>query len=199
MVEIIYSMPRVMPEYKEQARLKILEKAFIVFSKKGYHYTTMDDIASEVGVTKGTLYVYFKSKEELFRAMAGLHSSMFDEKLLKSFSNKSFKENYGLFFDLYVRMNSGNEPLIYELASLSTRNNAVKKMLQFETEESERRLIAFFTQQVNNGYLPEETDLEKLSVTICLLMEGLMERIFFGLSKKDAKNIWIETITKIIG
>ncbi|MCT8978729.1 TetR/AcrR family transcriptional regulator [Clostridium sp. CX1] len=44
----------------------IFESAIKVFSKCGYNGATMDAIASEAGVAKGTLYYHFKSKEEIF-------------------------------------------------------------------------------------------------------------------------------------
>ncbi|MEO6042433.1 MAG: TetR/AcrR family transcriptional regulator [Tepidiformaceae bacterium] len=47
-------------------RAAIIQAAANVFSKKGYHAATMDDIAQEMGVSKGVLYYQFRSKEEVF-------------------------------------------------------------------------------------------------------------------------------------
>ena len=62
-------MPKVAPEYsveyKEEARKRIMEVGIQVFAENGYHQTTMDDVAKELNVSKGTLYLYFNSKEEL--------------------------------------------------------------------------------------------------------------------------------------
>jgi AcrR family transcriptional regulator len=46
------------------------------FTHHGYHGTTMDDIAARSGTSKGTLYWYFESKEELFETMV---LELFDE------------------------------------------------------------------------------------------------------------------------
>ena len=52
---------------EKELRLQgILDAAKRVFRKKGYQYTTMDDIALEAGITKPTIYRYFPSKEDLF-------------------------------------------------------------------------------------------------------------------------------------
>ena len=48
---------------------EILEAAFAEFSRNGYATTTLDHIAERAGVTKGTIYVYFESKEHLFISM----------------------------------------------------------------------------------------------------------------------------------
>ena len=63
-------MPRIITEYKEEVRKKIIEAAFSLFLDKGYHGTTMDEIAERLGVTKPALYQYFPSKEDLFAAVA---------------------------------------------------------------------------------------------------------------------------------
>ena len=51
-------------------RDEILEAAFEEFSRNGYATTTLDQIRRARGVTKGTIYVYFESKEHLFISMA---------------------------------------------------------------------------------------------------------------------------------
>jgi len=48
---------------------EILEAALTVFAEKGYRPATMDAIAREAGITKGTIYLYFASKEDLFVSM----------------------------------------------------------------------------------------------------------------------------------
>ena len=47
----------------------IIEAADRLFTRFGFRRTSMDDIAREAGVAKGTLYLYFVSKEALFRAL----------------------------------------------------------------------------------------------------------------------------------
>lgn len=47
---------------------EILEAAHKLFARKGFHQTTMDDIAVEAGVAKGTLYLYFRSKRAIYLA-----------------------------------------------------------------------------------------------------------------------------------
>lgn len=51
---------------KEQRRKQILEASEKLFLQKGYDNVTMDEIARECELSKGTLYLYYKSKEELF-------------------------------------------------------------------------------------------------------------------------------------
>src|ERR1041385_4809178 len=50
-------------------RRQIIEGARAVFLAQGFDAASMNDIARKAGVSKGTLYVYFKSKEDLFEAI----------------------------------------------------------------------------------------------------------------------------------
>jgi AcrR family transcriptional regulator len=46
----------------------ILDAARAVFSRDGYAASSVDDVAAEAGIAKGTVYLYFKSKEDLYLA-----------------------------------------------------------------------------------------------------------------------------------
>ena len=50
-------------------KMRILQAAVKVFSEKGFHEAKMEKIAEVADVGKGTVYEYFKSKEELFVEM----------------------------------------------------------------------------------------------------------------------------------
>lgn len=56
-------------DVSEERKAQIYEAALACFSRKGYHQTTMDDIVAESGLSKGSLYWYFKSKKELFLSL----------------------------------------------------------------------------------------------------------------------------------
>ncbi len=54
----------------ESRRAVILDAALRVFGQYGYRRTSMDDIAREAGIGKGTIYLSFASKEEAFQALS---------------------------------------------------------------------------------------------------------------------------------
>lgn len=54
---------------KESRPAELLAAALDLFVERGYAATRLDDIASRAGVSKGTLYLYFANKEELFKAL----------------------------------------------------------------------------------------------------------------------------------
>jgi len=55
---------------KERRKQQIIVAAKRVFSEKGFNKATMEDIASEAELSPGTLYLYFKNKEELYASLS---------------------------------------------------------------------------------------------------------------------------------
>ena len=52
-------------QIRQESRLKILEAALELFAKNGFHNTTIEQIRKKAGVSKGLVYNYFSSKEDL--------------------------------------------------------------------------------------------------------------------------------------
>jgi len=72
---------RVVPPSAEDSakRRQIVEGARSVFLAKGFDAASMSDIAREAGVSKGTLYVYFINKEQLFQAIVEMECAFHAE------------------------------------------------------------------------------------------------------------------------
>ena len=62
----------------DRQRLRVLATAADIFSRRGFRATSMNEIAAAVGLSKPTLYHYFRSKEEL---LVRLYSDVLDESL----------------------------------------------------------------------------------------------------------------------
>lgn len=70
----------------DEKRKRILDCALTVFTERGFHQITMDEIAAESGVAKGTVYRYFKSKEDLLDQLLVATSQMIVERFSRTFS-----------------------------------------------------------------------------------------------------------------
>jgi AcrR family transcriptional regulator len=68
-------------EDKEQRRQDILAAALEVFSAKGYHETTMADIARGTGLSYGVVYWYFESKDDLFQELMTLEEQTLRDRI----------------------------------------------------------------------------------------------------------------------
>lgn len=62
-------MPVLAESTRTARRNQVLAAALVCFARRGYHATTMADVAAEAGVSKGMPYLYFPSKEALYIAL----------------------------------------------------------------------------------------------------------------------------------
>src|SRR6266508_2810377 len=62
-------------------RRAILAAAAQVFSRAGYAYATLDDVATQMGVSRGVIYYYFRNKEELLTELVATASGEAGDRL----------------------------------------------------------------------------------------------------------------------
>ena len=73
---------------KAQRRNDIIIAAEKTFFSKGFENSTMDDVAETAELSKGTLYLYFKSKEQLFYEIAKRGEKILEDYFIKAIKNK---------------------------------------------------------------------------------------------------------------
>lgn len=74
---------------KDVKREEILEAALSAFAKTGFSNTRIEDISEEAGIAKGTVYQYFKNKDELFFALYDLVRRRFHEKIFRGIDEQA--------------------------------------------------------------------------------------------------------------
>src|SRR5215470_14649379 len=67
------------PDERQQREERILDAAAALLVRWGYRKTTIDDVAREAGVGKGTIYLHWKDKNELFRSALVRQQERFSE------------------------------------------------------------------------------------------------------------------------
>lgn len=73
---------------RESSRTEILDAALELFAKNGFHATSISQIAEKAGISKGLMYNYFKSKDELLKNIIEEGFHMLDE-LMAEISTES--------------------------------------------------------------------------------------------------------------
>ena len=76
------------PRYRTELKEKIMQSAMENFAKNGFDRTRMEDIATGAGLAKGTLYLYFKNKEDLFYAICDHNLDELRNQLSRLFNRK---------------------------------------------------------------------------------------------------------------
>ena len=188
-------MPKVVPEYKQEARGRIVEAALAVFSEKGYHQTTMDDIARRLGVSKGALYLYFASKEELFKGCYETAPLEF-RKILRS----SFREGAdplamaGEFFDKMQERFGSNSGLNYEIFAEASRNPALRRILKENYDEYTRTTTRFLEELRDKGAIPKTMEVRSMAKALLALWNGMETILTVGYTPSEVKRAWLEAL-----
>ena len=92
----------------DETRDKILNAATTIFSKFGFHKTTVDEIARAAHKAKGSVYYHFKSKEELFQGVIDKEFQILRGELITAIDNgNNAKEKLANY--ITVRMKTLNE------------------------------------------------------------------------------------------
>ena len=186
-------MPRVVPEYKEEARTRILAAANQVFGEKGYRQATMDDVAKKLGVSKGALYLYFASKEELFEAICRTEPLAFKEILYSTFSeNREPLESAGEFFDRMLKRYGSSSGLSFEIFSEASHNPDLRRVLKKTHDEYAATLRGYLEEGRKRGLIDRELDLRFITYAMIALWNGIETLVVSGLPVEEARCAWLE-------
>jgi TetR/AcrR family transcriptional regulator, repressor for uid operon len=192
--------PKVSVQYKIKAKEKIVESALFTFSKYGYDRTRMEDIAEGAKVSKGTLYLYFRNKEELFYAISERNITKLKEQLSTLFTTK--KEDLILnaekFYDnIHKQMDQGFEKVFFEIIAESSRNSKLQKMLYEQRIRTFDIIIEYLNLQVKRGFIKKDTDTKTIAAGLVSLFNGLSISKVLGISETLNKQTWLDTVRAI--
>jgi AcrR family transcriptional regulator len=190
-------MPKVVPGYKEEAKQRIIQAALDVYSEKGYHEATMEDIAQKLGVTKGALYLYFKSKDELLNVIIKRWDRSI-RNILPSSEAEGIVKSMESMFDHIAEDPIDRLGFSFELISEASRNPSTRKILSKAYERNLRSVTEFLRRQSSSSSAPNVLNIELQSRSLVALQFGLMASLILGIDEKDARKIWDHSTKAII-
>lgn len=168
-------MPR--PDVSEERKEQILDAAAIVFSQQGFASARMDDIVKQSGLSKGALYWYFKSKDEIILAL--MHR-FFDqdieemEDLLQS--DKPVREILLKYMehlmDAYQEMQP-LMPLMYDYYSSATRDEDKRQFFKDYFEQYQALLKTLIERGIQSGEF-KAIDVDAFALTFVAQIEGTL-------------------------
>jgi AcrR family transcriptional regulator len=180
-------MPKISEEAREARREQILAAARRCFLRKGFHETSMLDLFAEVGLSSGSVYLYFKSKDDVIMAIAeeNLHDVVAVIHTLASSDSASGSLGIALAHVLRLVEKKHEEtelgPLSVLVWSEAMRNPSLRH--RFETAVARMRedltdVVRGYQQQ---GKLPTEASAEALATLFISIVPGvLLQLALFG-------------------
>ena len=133
---------------------KIYEAARRIFLLKGMEGARMQEIADEAGMNKALLHYYFRSKENLFKAVfKDIFTKFFSKVKDTIFSDISAKEKLIVFIDNYINLIQANPYVPQFIINEINRDPKVLKTLMFESGIEPQKILEMFYNEVQASNL----------------------------------------------
>ena len=142
-------------EKKTEIRAKILDTAQEIFTRYGYAKTTMDDIAREMGKGKSSIYYYFTSKEDIFKAVIEKELLLMKTRIFHAVSQKE---------DSREKLKAYVMERMHGIKSLKNLYQVVRSEFIFQ---------GAFVEQTR-----QKTDQEEINIVTGILDQGVKDGIF---------------------
>lgn len=160
---------------------KILEAALSCFNKKGYHKTSIDDIAMKGKISKGGLYYHFRSKDELFLKLFHFRLNKYTEQLKTSIQKEKdplrririLIKKWGLI----LKENEDFFKFCIEFSSMGTRQKDIRKEMTSFYKNSVQTFREIIDEGIAMGEF-ENVESERIARLIYFLSHGLFSTFF---------------------
>ena len=166
------------PDVSEERKNQILEAAIAVFARLGFQQTRMDDIAGQAGLSKGALYLYYKSKDAIISALLK-HFFTQELKHLQDFVVTERPEPVTEQIMLLTRkMVEAMEwmgrlmPIAFEFYALAGRDKDVRQFLNEYYLTYRGDLARLIERGIARGEF-RTVDANSLAITLTALFEGI--------------------------
>lgn len=179
------------PDVSEERKQQILDAAEKVFTHKGLDEARMDDIAEGTGLSKGTLYLYFKSKDDLIIAILErifqhtfdqLETRMGDE-LSAGEAIRRFAEEAGRDYTSMLRI----MPIAYEFLALAFRNKTVQKALKRYFKLYMEVLVPVIQRGIDSGEF-RKVNAQEVAIAAGAIFEGIVLLWVYDKSRVDVEH-----------
>ena len=186
-------------------RKQILDAAYVVFSRKGYHRATVDEIIALADTGKGTVYKYFVNKEQLFFALIRERSLKFDTEIdhLATQTNpplEKVKQAVKVFLEFYTANAELWRVLMHEVRGFGRDGSATFSDTQIEKYRERFKhtigvLEGILKEGIAQGVI-RKCDVHKaahglFSVIIMMVFQGFVDE------KKESIDSATESITDV--
>lgn len=196
MQNLIEKAPGKREARKEERRLAILEVAKRSFLENGYSATSMSAISVELGGSKGTLWSYFPSKEELFSAVLEQATTAYRQQLSDLLEPSADLWTTIITFcrSFIDKITSPDSVRLHRLiASEAARFPEVGEIFYRRAPEPTQRMLAdFFAGQMAVGHMREADPLAAARALACLCMGGLHQRVIWGIAEPTPESVEAE-------
>lgn len=196
--------PKITASQKEQRRRLILDAAKRIFAAKGFAAATLKDIVEEAGMSRGWIYLYFQTKEEIFEALLDLQDEEYERYLdeLVRASDSVWQAirtlNAQELEELAERPDTNLMPVFYEYFLGGWRDEARRKLLLRRYEQGIERFAKLLQLGVDRGEFAPSMPLADISRLVASYQEGIMSHSFAVGPERARTAVQIEALTQYL-
>lgn len=153
-------------EMREQSTKKILDAALQLFANEGYHATSVSKIAKQAGVSKGLMYNYYHSKEDLLKAIIHQAIKQGEEAISELMQAKTAQEKLEFIINYSFSWFTEHEQYAKMIMSLSIQIGQfpyVKEMIQSKIDGQYSFLTQIFA---DLGYNQPEMEAKAIAALL---------------------------------
>jgi AcrR family transcriptional regulator len=185
--------------YKEGVREKIIQASIESFAQTGFDRTKMEDIAKRLGLSKGTIYLYFKSKEDLFLAICEHNIQRSDKEDSGLFIRKEdVASDAEQIYDNIRLREQGNDRVMLEMVAESARNPKLRKAMYELHVKVHDHVMQGVRTKIEEGFLKKDVDAASIAMALVALYDGLAVNRMLGISDAANKKAWVTMIKAMI-
>lgn len=172
--------PKLSSSRKEWRSLQILDAAKRVFAEKGYGAVTLKDIIDEIGMSRGWIYLYYQTKDEIFEALLDHQDTEHDRYLeLLLESSPSIWDVITTLYsqqlhDLQQSPNGGLMPAFYEYFLIGWRDETRRRLLLNRYERGIAQFAELLQTGIDRGEFFPVMDVSEISRLAASYQEGIM-------------------------
>lgn len=166
------------PDVSEERKSQILEAATAVFARLGFQQSRMEDIANQAGLSKGALYLYYKSKDAVIGALLRYFFTQ-EFKRLQSVVETERQEPVSEQIMLLTRQFTDAMkwmerlmPIAFEFYALAGRDKETRQFLQGYFKDFRAALARLIQRGIERGEF-RAVDAEACAITLTALYEGM--------------------------
>jgi AcrR family transcriptional regulator len=191
-------MPKMVAGYAELARARILDAAQAVFRTKGFRRATLEDVTRKLGVSKGSIYVYFRTKVDLLAAVQERSreqvleswSALLEEGDLAEGIARSIDEVFSGEFDPGVW---------HELVGVAATEPAIRAAMEVDHRQDLASMEHFLRELGLRGRIAAPEDPEVLARIVLTLLQGSVLDFMIRGDAPGARRELVRSLRYVLG
>ncbi|WP_413303411.1 TetR family transcriptional regulator [Bacillus sp. 1P10SD] len=171
--------PKISDSEKDKRKKHIIDSAIVVFTRKGYVNSTMQDIVDETGKSRGWVYLYFSNKEDIMLAILAENDKETEAQInnLLTSGLSVWQGLSGLIDLMDQQFNHASDELpivVYEYFISGWKQSERREYLETHYKKQHESLSLYLQKGVANGEFKPSVDLDVIIKMITSYFEGLL-------------------------